>query len=50
MYKEFIVAFIENVSEKIKMNNEAFAMMKVLMGRIKLHRYEQHKERNVMLS
>ena len=33
MYKEFIVAFIQNVSEKVKMNNEAFAMMKVLMGR-----------------
>ena len=46
---EEAMTFIENVSEKVKMNNEAFAMTKVLMGRIKLHKYEQHKETKVLL-
>lgn len=46
---EDAMTFIENVSEKVKMNNEAFAMTKVLMGRIKLHKYEQHKETKVII-
>jgi len=46
---EEAMTFIENVSEKVKMNNEAFAMTKVLMGRIKLHKYEQHKETKVII-
>jgi len=46
---EEAMTFIENVSEKVKMNNEAFAMTKVLMGRIKLHKYEQHKETKAII-
>ena len=50
MYKEFIVAFIQNVSEKVKMNNEAFAMMKVLMGRkVTQLRAAQENEGNVII-
>jgi len=46
---EEAMVFIEGVSEKVKMNNEAFAMTKVLMGRIKLHKYEQHKETKAII-
>merc|ERR1719184_622001 len=38
------MTFIENVGDKVKMNNEAFAMTKVLIGRIK-----QHKETKAII-
>ena len=44
---EEAMTFIVGVGEKVKMNNEAYAMTKVLQGRIKLHKYEQHKETKV---
>ena len=45
---EEAIAFVEKIGEKVKMNNEAYAMTKVLIGRVKLHKYEQHKETKVM--
>jgi len=46
---EEAMTFIENIGDKVKMNNEAFAMTKVLIGRIKLHKYEQHKETKAII-
>ena len=44
---EEAIAFVEKIGEKVKMNNEAYAMTKVLIGRVKLHKYEQLKETKV---
>ena len=46
---EEAIVFVENIGEKVKMHNEAYAMTKVLVGRIKLHKYEQHKETKVIV-
>jgi len=46
---EEAMTFIVGVGEKVKMNNEAYAMTKVLQGRIKLHKYEQHKETKAII-
>jgi len=41
---EEAVAFIEKIQEKTKMNNEAFVLCRVLVGKVKLHKYNQLKE------
>jgi len=46
---EEAIAFVEKIGEKVKMNNEAYAMTKVLIGRVKLHKYEQHKETKAII-
>jgi len=46
---EEAVTFVEKIGEKVKMNNEAYALTKVLVGRIKLHKYEQHKETKAII-
>jgi len=46
---EEAVTFVEKVGDKVKMNNEAYALTKVLLGRIKLHKYEQHKETKAII-
>jgi len=46
---EEAIAFIERIQEKIKMNNEAFALSKILVGRIKLHKFEQQKETKAII-
>lgn len=46
---EEAVVFVEKIGEKVKMHNEAYAMTKVLVGRIKLHKYEQHKETKAII-
>merc|ERR1712002_484928 len=43
------MAFLERIQEKVKMNNEALALCKVLMGRIKLHMLEQQKETKAII-
>ena len=45
---EEAIVFVEKIGDKVKMNNEAYALTKVLTGRIKLHKYEQHKETKVV--
>jgi len=37
-------AFIEKVGEKVKQNMEAFALTKILVGKIKLHKYDLRRE------
>jgi len=46
---EEAVIFVEKIGEKVKMSNEAYALTKVLVGRIKLHKYEQHKETKAII-
>jgi len=46
---EEAIAFIERVQDKVKMNNEATCMCKVLLGRIRLHKQEQHKETKAII-
>jgi len=46
---EEAIAFVEKIGEKVKMNNEAYAMTKVLIGRVKLHKYEQLKETKAII-
>ena len=41
---EEAVALIEKSQEKTKMNNEAFVLCWVLVGKVKLHKYNQLKE------
>lgn len=43
------LAFIERLQEKTKMHNEAFALSKVLTGRIKLHKLQLHKETKTII-
>merc|ERR1719228_1660827 len=43
------LAFLERVQDKVKMNNEALCLSKVLQGRIKLHLQEQHKETKAII-
>ena len=44
---EEAIIFVEKIGEKIKMNKEAFALTRVLVGKIKLHQFEQQKETKV---
>ena len=44
---EEAIKFVEKIEEKTKMNKEAFVLTKVLMGKIKLHKYDQRKETKV---
>eukprot|EP00092_Neocalanus_flemingeri_P029663 GFUD01032209.1.p1 GENE.GFUD01032209.1~~GFUD01032209.1.p1 ORF type:complete len:378 (-),score=123.90 GFUD01032209.1:375-1508(-) len=46
---EEAVVFMEKIGDKVKMHKEAFALTKVLLGRIKLHKYEQHKETKAII-
>ena len=41
---EEAIAFVEKIQEKTKMNNEALVLSKVLIGKVKLHKYQQMKE------
>jgi len=41
---EEAVAFIDKIQEKTKMNKEAFVLCRVLVGKVKLHKYNQLKE------
>ena len=38
------IAFIDKIQEKTKMNKEAFVLCRVLVGKVKLHKYNQLKE------
>ena len=44
---EEAIKFVEKIEEKTKMNKEAFVLTKVLIGKIKLHKYDQRKETKV---
>ena len=44
---EEAIKFVEKIEEKTKMNKEAFVLTKVLLGKIKLHKYDQRKETKV---
>ena len=44
---EEAIKFVEKIEEKTKMNKEAFVLTKVLIGKIKLHKYNQRKETKV---
>lgn len=37
-------AFITKVGEKVKQNNEAYALSRILVAKIKLHKYDQRRE------
>jgi 26S proteasome regulatory subunit N9 len=37
-------AFIERVGEKVKQHNEAFALTRILVGKIKLHKHDLRRE------
>merc|ERR1712038_1015361 len=41
---EEAIKFVEKIQEKTKMNNEALVLSKVLIGKVKLHKYQQMKE------
>jgi len=38
------IAFLEKVGDKVKENNEASALIKIMVGKIKLHKYDQRRE------
>jgi len=38
------IAFIEKIQEKTKLNKEAFVLCKVLVGKVKLHKFNELKE------
>ena len=38
------IAFIDKIQEKTKTNKEAFVLCRVLVGKVKLHKYNQLKE------
>lgn len=38
------VAFVEKIQEKTKLNKEAFVLCRVLVGKVKLHKYNELKE------
>jgi len=42
-------AFIEQVGEKVKKNDEAYAMTRILVGKIKLHKYDKRRETQDLL-
>ena len=44
---EEAIKFVEKIEEKTKMNKEAFVLTKVLVGKIKLHKFDQRKETKV---
>jgi 26S proteasome regulatory subunit N9 len=41
---EEAIKFIEHIGEKVKQNDEASAMVKVLVGNIKLHKHDKRRE------
>ena len=47
---EEAIKFVEKIEEKTKMNKEAFVLTKVLVGKVKLHKFDQRKETKVVLS
>ena len=44
------IKFVEKIEEKTKMNKEAFVLTRVLVGKIKLHKFDQRKETKVLSS
>jgi len=38
------IAFLEKVGDKVRENNEAAALIKIMIGKIKLHKYDQRRE------
>jgi len=38
------LAFLEKVGDKVKENDEAAALVKIMIGKIKLHKYDQRRE------
>jgi len=38
------IAFLEKVGDKVKENDEASALIKIMIGKIKLHKYDQRRE------
>jgi len=46
---EEAIKFVEKIEEKTKMNKEAFVLTKVLIGKIKLHKYDQRKETKLII-
>jgi len=46
---EEAIAFVEKIQDKVKMDNEALCLSKVLVGQIKLHKLEQQKETKAII-
>jgi len=46
---EEAIKFVEKIEEKTKMNKEAFVLTKVLVGKIKLHKFDQRKETKLII-
>lgn len=46
---EEAIAFVERVQDKVKMNNEALCLCKVLVGRVRLHKLGQQKETKAII-
>ena len=44
---EEAIKFVEKIEEKTKMNKEAFVLTRVLVGKVKLHKFDQKKETKV---
>ena len=44
---EEAIKFVEKIEEKTKMNKEAFVLTRVLVGKVKLHKFDQRKETKV---
>lgn len=46
---EEAIKFVEKIEEKTKMNKEAFVLTKVLVGKVKLHKFDQRKETKLII-
>ena len=44
---EEAIKFVEKIEDKTKMNKEAFVLTRVLVGKVKLHKFDQRKETKV---
>jgi len=43
------IAFVEKLPDKVKMNNEAICLCKVMVGRVRLHKMQQQKETKLII-
>merc|ERR1711963_655974 len=43
------IAFVEKIQDKVKMNNEALCLCKVMVGRVRLHKMQQQKETKLII-
>jgi len=46
---EEAIKFVEKIEEKTKMNKEAFVLTRVLVGKVKLHKFDQRKETKLII-